>query len=74
MRSELFLGRPQIFTGLYCGVGVQGEKNVDDDVNDKHNVKKQTIQVYFIVERLIEQPVLHNYIASVNNRMDLVVS
>ena len=50
------------------------KKNVDDDVNDKHNVKKQTIQVYFIVKRLIEQPVLHNYIASVNNRMDLVVS
>ena len=37
-------------------------------------LKKQTIHVYFIVKRLIEQYVLHNYIASVNNRMELFAS
>ena len=74
MRSELFPGRPYIFKGFYCGVSVQGGKKVDDDINDSHNVKKQTIHVYFIIKRLLEQHVLHNYIASVNNRMELVVS
>ena len=53
-------------------------------IKEKVFVKKQTNKfcfltntfslLYFIVKRLTEQLALHNYVASVNNRMELVVS
>ena len=43
MLSELFPGRPQTFTGFYCGVSVQGEKKVDGIVMINIMLKNQTM-------------------------------
>ena len=53
-------------------------------IKEKVFVRKQTNKfcfltntfflLYFIVKRLTEQLALHNYVASVNNRMELVLS
>ena len=34
MQSDLLPGRPQIFTGFYCRVSVQGGKKAVDDDDD----------------------------------------